>query len=123
MRPEYERVTVHPMLLSRAGLMLVQRKDLEPAEHFEMIFEQIPRQTSDPYEQRRLLTAYAFQQPPHSTPGTRSEYSNAGWSILGHLIERVEGVTYEEVIAQRIFAKLGMTGAHIGGWPATAEDP
>lgn len=45
-------------------------------------------------------TAYA--------PGTRWEYSNANYQILGAVIEAVSGSGYEEYVRDRIFAPLGL---------------
>lgn len=41
-------------------------------------------------------------------PGTRWRYSNAGYSLLGAIIERVSGKTYLEYIHENIFKPLGM---------------
>lgn len=59
---------------------------------------------------------------PASAPaGQRFEYSNAGYTVLGWLVERVEGEPLEEVLARRVFRPLGMTHAR---YRATLEaDP
>jgi len=43
------------------------------------------------------------------TPGTRFEYSNLGYGILGRLITNVAGVEYRDAVRQRILHPLGMT--------------
>jgi CubicO group peptidase (beta-lactamase class C family) len=43
------------------------------------------------------------------TPGTRFEYSNLGWGLVGRVIERVAGVTPQELITTRLLGPLGMT--------------
>ncbi|MBI3750763.1 MAG: beta-lactamase family protein [Chloroflexi bacterium] len=43
------------------------------------------------------------------TPGTRWEYSNLGYGLLGRLITSVAGREYREVVRERILAPLGMT--------------
>lgn len=55
------------------------------------------------------------------TPGTRYRYSNAGYSLLGAIIEKVSGQTYERFLHEALFAPLGMhrTGYMIPRW---AED-
>jgi CubicO group peptidase (beta-lactamase class C family) len=40
--------------------------------------------------------------------GTTFSYSNAGFYVLGHVIERLRGIPFERVVAERIFAPLGM---------------
>jgi CubicO group peptidase (beta-lactamase class C family) len=41
-------------------------------------------------------------------PGERWEYTNLGYIVLGYLIERISGQTYEEFIQQNLFKPLGM---------------
>lgn len=41
-------------------------------------------------------------------PGTRFEYSNTGYGILGRLITNVAGREYRDVVRERILAPLGM---------------
>lgn len=41
-------------------------------------------------------------------PGTRFEYSNLGYGILGRLVTAVAGREYREVVRERILAPLGM---------------
>jgi CubicO group peptidase (beta-lactamase class C family) len=42
------------------------------------------------------------------TPGTRFEYSNTGYGILGRLITNVAGAEYREVVRERLLTPLGM---------------
>jgi CubicO group peptidase (beta-lactamase class C family) len=42
------------------------------------------------------------------TPGTRFEYSNLGYGILGRLITNVAGKEYREVVRERLLEPLGM---------------
>ncbi|HET9681941.1 MAG TPA: serine hydrolase domain-containing protein, partial [Candidatus Limnocylindrales bacterium] len=42
------------------------------------------------------------------TPGTRFEYSNLGYGLLGRIITAVAGVEYREVVRERILDPLGM---------------
>jgi CubicO group peptidase (beta-lactamase class C family) len=43
-------------------------------------------------------------------PGSRREYSNFGFIILGAIVEAVSGQRYEDYIAAHVFAPAGMTG-------------
>lgn len=43
-----------------------------------------------------------------STVGTSFEYSNLGYAILGLLIKRVSGISYQEYITEKILLPLGM---------------
>ena len=42
-------------------------------------------------------------------PGTRFEYSNTGYGILGRLITNVAGSEYRDVVRERLLEPLGMT--------------
>jgi CubicO group peptidase (beta-lactamase class C family) len=41
-------------------------------------------------------------------PGTKFEYSNSGYFLLGAILEQVTGRTYEQLLTERIFTPLGM---------------
>ncbi len=41
-------------------------------------------------------------------PGDHSEYSNIGYMVLGAIIEKITGMTYEDYIRQNILQPLGM---------------
>jgi CubicO group peptidase (beta-lactamase class C family) len=46
-------------------------------------------------------------------PGTKWDYSNSGYVLLGALIHRVTGKLWWEAMDERIFAPLGMSGARV----------
>ncbi|MFY9341718.1 MAG: serine hydrolase [Planctomycetota bacterium] len=53
-------------------------------------------------------------QPLDFTPGTDSQYSNFGFSVLGQALEvRNPGLSYAQIMQQRVFAPLGITRARI----------
>jgi CubicO group peptidase (beta-lactamase class C family) len=43
-----------------------------------------------------------------SAPGTRYEYSNLGYALLGRVIERVSGLGYRDFITDRLLRPLGL---------------
>jgi CubicO group peptidase (beta-lactamase class C family) len=47
--------------------------------------------------------------PFSNAPGVAYEYSNYGFAILGRVVARASGQTYEEYIAQNVLQPLGMT--------------
>lgn len=48
------------------------------------------------------------------TPGTKSVYSNIGYLVLGDIIEKLSGLSYEEYIQTTILHPLGIFDMHIG---------
>jgi CubicO group peptidase (beta-lactamase class C family) len=44
-------------------------------------------------------------------PGTRMSYSNPGYALAGHIIEKLTGQNYEDRIAEKIFTPVGMTNS------------
>jgi CubicO group peptidase (beta-lactamase class C family) len=48
-------------------------------------------------------------EPLRFEPGTKNEYSNAGYVLLGLLIERLSGQDYYSYVKQHIFEPAGMT--------------
>ncbi|TDC06915.1 class A beta-lactamase-related serine hydrolase [Nonomuraea longispora] len=88
--PGKQGITVHHLLTHTAGL---------------------PESLGDDYEvlSREGLLARALASAPLSAPGERFRYSNAGYSVLAAIIEKVSGLGYEEFLAEHLFAPAGMT--------------
>jgi CubicO group peptidase (beta-lactamase class C family) len=53
-------------------------------------------------------------QPLVSEPGTRFAYANMNYTVMGAVLERVSGKTWEELISERVFAPLGLRSAGLG---------
>ena len=49
-----------------------------------------------------------MQRPLESQPGERFNYTNSGYLVLGHLIQKLTGQSYETFIRDNIFTPLGM---------------
>jgi D-alanyl-D-alanine carboxypeptidase len=64
------------------------------------------------YTEDELLRMGA-ERPLDFEPGTRWSYSNTAYAVLGILIHRASGRFYGDLLAERIFAPLGMTTARI----------
>jgi CubicO group peptidase (beta-lactamase class C family) len=52
-----------------------------------------------------------LRQPLTADPGTRAEYSDIGFIILGHLIEKVAGEQLDSFCQREIFVPLGMSAS------------
>lgn len=48
------------------------------------------------------------------TPGTQYQYSNFGYCVLGRVIEKITGLTYEKYVLDNILTPLGMTNTKLG---------
>ena len=48
------------------------------------------------------------------SPGTQSQYSNFGFCVLGRVIEKITGQTYENYVRNNILLPLGITDMHLG---------
>jgi len=46
-------------------------------------------------------------------PGTAFEYSNLGWALVGRIVERVAGMSPQQLVQERLLTPLGMTST---GW-------
>lgn len=75
-----------------------------------------PEPIKDLFDKRDRTLAEAVelfpQRPLEFEPGSRWGYSNMGIATLGRIIEIASGKSYEEFIAERIFAPLGMKDSH-----------
>lgn len=54
------------------------------------------------------LINYFKNEPMVAVPGEAYQYNNFGYIILGNIIEKVSGKTYEEFVKSNIFQPLGM---------------
>lgn len=67
---------------------------------------------------RDALLDHALDSTLQWAPGTRYDYSNLGYSLLGAVIELVSGQSYERFIHEQLFEPAGMerTGYRIPKW-------
>ncbi len=109
MRSEFRNVSVRDLLSHSAGFM----RDPNLTLH-----------TKTPMEQRVEVVAWAVTQPPAQTRG-RYLYSNLGYVIAGAIAEKLTGLTYEELIMERVIGPLGLTTAGVGqmGTPGLEDQP
>ena len=67
-----------------------------------------PQYWNTAYEQKNIpgLTELIKKLPLHFPPGTENEYSNAGYILLGAIIEKVSGKSFAENVWDRIVKPL-----------------
>ncbi|MBA2622266.1 MAG: serine hydrolase [Chthoniobacterales bacterium] len=97
------KVTIEHLLTHTAGLGDIFR----PGFFFEM--------KDNIRDHRDWLPVFA-DQPLEFEPGSRFSYSNAGFIVLGLVIEKVSGQSYYAYVQQHIFEPVGMTAT--GSTPA-----
>jgi CubicO group peptidase (beta-lactamase class C family) len=68
-------------------------------------------------QQRGALARMLLAHSPTDPPG-KFDYSNVGYGLLGAIIERVSGQSYEDLLRTKIFVPLGLKTAGFGA-PAT----
>jgi CubicO group peptidase (beta-lactamase class C family) len=56
----------------------------------------------------RTIVRFALDKGLHFTPGTGKAYSNLGYTILGLIIEKVSGMSYEEYCRKAVLEPLGI---------------
>jgi CubicO group peptidase (beta-lactamase class C family) len=83
------RVTVRMLLDHSSGL---------PG--YERLFERVSG--------KQAMIEACLRQPLTAEPGTRAEYSDLGFILLGHLLEQISGDGLEVLCAREIFEPLGM---------------
>ncbi|MCG8417487.1 MAG: beta-lactamase family protein [Proteobacteria bacterium] len=67
---------------------------------------------------RRQIEERVLASPLQFSPGAKRRYSNAGYSLLAAVIERVSATPYEHYVHDQLFAPAGMatTGYVIPDW-------
>jgi CubicO group peptidase (beta-lactamase class C family) len=78
----------------------------------------IPDYTTDAMDYRKDYTEddiekIAFGLKPEFPPGSRWNYSNTGYVLLGIIIHKASGKFYGDVLHERVFQPLGMKSARI----------
>ena len=78
----------------------------------------IPDYTTSTFDYRKdyteeQLARFAYEQKPEFPAGSRWNYSNTGYALLGFIVHKVSGRFYGDVLAERVFKPLGMTETRI----------
>jgi CubicO group peptidase (beta-lactamase class C family) len=93
--PDWERITLFHILTHTSGLPdLTRRPDYRA-----LLLTSTPLAT---------VIAALREQPLEFTPGEKVSYNNAGYVLLGYVIEKASGVTYERFVQDNLFTPLGM---------------
>jgi len=87
--------------------------------HSSGIKDYMQMDSSDPFIMRKDFTNlevidFFKEEPLAFEPGTKSSYSSSGTFLLGYIIEKVAGMSYQHYIEEHIFRKAGMTNSYYG---------
>ncbi len=91
----FATVTVAQLLGHTSGIGLEAGED---------VFDPAPGFTSLEAATRHLL-----KSTPSSRPGTKFEYTNGNYTVLGSIIERITGHSFEEALQTLVVKPLGLT--------------
>ena len=98
--PEYpnravaEQVTIHQLLTHTSGL----------GDTFTAEFAEDPNR----YRSNADFLPLFVDQPPAFEPGTSVGYSNAGFVVLGLIVEQISGQDYYDYVREHVFRPAGM---------------
>ena len=93
--PEWNEITIHLLLCHKSGI-----PDFMKAKAYENL--------NDPQHVENALKEFAGK-PLLNKPGEVLRYSNSGYILLGRVIEKVSGKSYEEYLQEAILKPAGMT--------------
>lgn len=111
--PAYEAATLELLLTHRAGVMAFTRYGATER-------NVAGRLEGTPTEQRRTFIERLLKQPPVHDLGSKYLYSNAGYTVVAAMLERLSGESWENLIRDRLFKPLGME--HSGfGYPGSLD--
>ncbi|WIY53950.1 serine hydrolase domain-containing protein [Devosia sp. YIM 151766] len=106
MNPAYRGVTLGQLLRHRGG-MLSNLLDLN-------VWAGLRSADLDTAAHRKNLVNAILSYPAQAAPGGRYIYSNAGYVVAGAMLEAVAGDSWENLMAQHVFAPLSMHDTGFG---------
>ena len=93
--PKGDSITIQNLLTHTSGIFNPDGKD---------IWDESSRPTNE-----QAVLAFLKRKPLDFKPGEKFSYSNSGYKLLGYIIQKVTGKSYENVVSEMIFKPLGMT--------------
>lgn len=107
MDPGFRSVTLQQILSHTSGIPTDSEETIEA-------YMKAMLQEGNLDEMRYSLLKDWCPRPLAFEPGTAFAYSNMGYTFAGAVVERITGMTWDEVITERFFDPLGMKTAGLG---------
>lgn len=105
----WKKVTILHLLQHRGGWD--RDKSFDPMFRSRAIVKEL--KTPPPARPEDIIQ-YMLRRPLDFEPGARDVYSNFGYCLLGRVIEKVSGKTYEDYVRQEVLAPLGIQRMRLG---------
>jgi len=112
------RVTIRQLLLHAGGWD--RDKGFDP---MFIPFKAAEAAGAKPPASCEAVIRYMLTQPLQFDPGSATSYSNFGYCVLGRVIEKVSGQSYEEYVRSAVLAPIGITRMRIGHTRAEERAP
>lgn len=97
------RITVHHLLTHTSGIP--DYYDEELMTEYESLWKSVPMYT---IASPKCLLPLFINNAMKFEPGTKFSYSNAGFIVLGLIVEKLSGVSFIEYVQENIFQACGM---------------
>lgn len=112
-----DTITVFQLLTHTSGI--ADDADEEAGEEYELLFVGKPNYSIRTTE--AFLPQFAYKDPVFS-PGEGVRYNNCAFILLGLVIERATGMSYQDYVRHAVFERAGMTGADFCAMDAVNPD-
>jgi CubicO group peptidase (beta-lactamase class C family) len=133
---KYRISSITKMYTAVMIFQLIEEGKLKPSDELDKFFPQIPNATKitidqilshrsgipnvvpdgsgmQPRTEEERIAEIARLQPDFE-PGSRHLYSNSGYVLLGYIVEKAGGQSYQEALKTRIVSKLGLQNTYMG---------
>src|SRR5687767_1667692 len=99
--PNAQKITIAQILQHRSGIPNVRRER-----------DARVKVSTIPMGKDEML-ALLVKGTPDFEPGTRHQYSNSGYWVLGLILEKVTGKPYERALEERVTSKIGLKDTYL----------
>lgn len=105
----YKEVTIEMILAHRSGIT----GDFTKIDNGKL-WSSLWNEKLNPVEGRKNVVQRVLSQKPDVIPGSKYIYSNAGYTILGAILEKITQKSWEELMQKELFNALGMNSCGFG---------